>query len=144
MYGILPAYISMFHILAWWPQRPEQGSRSPGGGVKDGCELPWMLGIESRSSGRAISTLRWWATFSIFASLVLLWNALCFILVSFQPWLPQRALYFLGYLGFIVAKYITHPSPIYPIHLLNFSYRTSKHCLILLSSVIEKLSFLGF
>lgn len=28
------------HVCACWPQRSEEGTRSPGSGVADGCELP--------------------------------------------------------------------------------------------------------
>lgn len=44
----LPACMSMYHMYACCPQRPEQGLRSPGIGVGDSCELPcacWELNL---------------------------------------------------------------------------------------------------
>ena len=35
----LPAYMSVHHMCAWCPQKPEEGVRSPGTGGTDGCEL---------------------------------------------------------------------------------------------------------
>ena len=44
--GILPACKSVRHLQAWYSQGPEEGVRSPGTTITDGCELPggcWEL-----------------------------------------------------------------------------------------------------
>ena len=46
--GILPVYMYVYYVHAWCPQRPEEGTRAPGTGVKDGCVLPcgyWELDL---------------------------------------------------------------------------------------------------
>jgi hypothetical protein len=40
VYEVLPTFMSVFHIFAWYPQRPKEGVTSPRTGVKKGCELP--------------------------------------------------------------------------------------------------------
>lgn len=37
--GVLPALVSVYHMCAWSVQRPEEGTRSPGNGITDACEL---------------------------------------------------------------------------------------------------------
>lgn len=56
---VLLACMSMYHFLAWCPLRIEEGIESPRTGVLDGCEPPciWVLGIETRSSGRRVCAL---------------------------------------------------------------------------------------
>jgi hypothetical protein len=36
--SILPAYMSMQHLCTWYPQRTEEGVRTPGTGITDSCE----------------------------------------------------------------------------------------------------------
>lgn len=55
MYGLWPTYMSVYHMHAWNPQRPEGGIRSSGTSTQDGCELPWVLGIGPGSSVKAAS-----------------------------------------------------------------------------------------
>jgi hypothetical protein len=52
---ILFAYMSVYHMCAWGLKRSEEGIRSPGTGVKEGCKLlcQWVLGIKPGSSGRS-------------------------------------------------------------------------------------------
>lgn len=33
--GVLPASTSVYHVSAWWPQKPEEGIGSSGSGVSD-------------------------------------------------------------------------------------------------------------
>lgn len=44
-------------LHAWCLWRPEEGARSPGIRVKDGCGLPQVLEMEPGSSERATSVL---------------------------------------------------------------------------------------
>ena len=37
--GVLHACMSVYHLHAWYPQRPEDGFRSPETGVAGACEL---------------------------------------------------------------------------------------------------------
>ena len=37
----LPACMYVYHVCAWCLWRPEEGIRSPGTGVTDGCEPPY-------------------------------------------------------------------------------------------------------
>lgn len=39
MYGFLPEYMSVHHMCAWCPQRPEEGDGSPGTGATGGRQL---------------------------------------------------------------------------------------------------------
>lgn len=41
---VLPACISVYHMHAWCPQRSEEGIRSPGTEVMDGCGPPYRYG----------------------------------------------------------------------------------------------------
>lgn len=61
--GVLLACMSMYHFLAWCPLRREKGIESPRTGVLDGCEPPcmWVLGIETRFSGRTVCVLNCYA-----------------------------------------------------------------------------------
>lgn len=45
----------VYHMCAWYLERPERVVRSPEIGVTGDC---WVLGYESGSSGRAASTLK--------------------------------------------------------------------------------------
>lgn len=54
--GDFPTCASVYPML-YCPQRTKEGIRAPGTGVPDICEL---LGIESMSSGRALSVLIHW------------------------------------------------------------------------------------
>ena len=48
VYECFPACMSVYHIPAQCPGRPEEGIRSPGTGAVDGCELPcgcWELNV---------------------------------------------------------------------------------------------------
>lgn len=38
--GVSFASLSMLYLCAWYHKNPEEGVRSPGSRVKDGCELP--------------------------------------------------------------------------------------------------------
>ena len=43
---LLCLHVSVHHICAWYPWRPEEGGRCPGAGATDGCEPPcgcWEL-----------------------------------------------------------------------------------------------------
>lgn len=49
---------NVYHVNAWCPGRPEEGSRSPGTRVTDGDERPIrMLGMGTTLSARAASAL---------------------------------------------------------------------------------------
>lgn len=48
---ILPAYLSVHHLHAWYPQRSEQSVGSPGTGVTDGQV---GVGIGIRSAGSSL------------------------------------------------------------------------------------------
>lgn len=37
--GVLLAYVYVSHVHAWYPLRPAEGTRSPGAGGPEGCEL---------------------------------------------------------------------------------------------------------
>lgn len=37
--GVLLAYVYVSHVHAWYPLRPAEGTRSPGAGDPEGCEL---------------------------------------------------------------------------------------------------------
>ena len=39
--SVLPACTHVHCVQVWCPQRPEEGTRSPGTGVTDGCDLPY-------------------------------------------------------------------------------------------------------
>lgn len=54
---VLPEGISVYHLCAWCPWRPEEGIRCPVTGVPDGFEPMEVLGIDPWSSGRATSVL---------------------------------------------------------------------------------------
>lgn len=56
--GVLPAYMSVYRMCAWYLLQAEEGTGASGTGVTDGCEL-WMLGMEPGFSGRAASVLTW-------------------------------------------------------------------------------------
>ena len=46
--GALHTWMSVYQVCAWCPQRPEEGIRSPGTGVKGGCKPPcecWELNL---------------------------------------------------------------------------------------------------
>lgn len=48
MHGLWPTYMSVYHMLAWYPQSPEEGIRSSGTRAKDSCEPPrgcWELDL---------------------------------------------------------------------------------------------------
>lgn len=56
--------MSMHHMHACWPRRPEEDVGSVGTGVTDACGPPcgfwatmWILGIKSRTSGRTVKIL---------------------------------------------------------------------------------------
>lgn len=55
--GVWPAFISVHHMHAWCPWRPEQAVRFPWTRVTDGWMLLWVLGIEPRSCRRAAGHL---------------------------------------------------------------------------------------
>ena len=38
--NVLLACLSVYHMHAWSLQKPEEGIRTPGTGVTDGCETP--------------------------------------------------------------------------------------------------------
>lgn len=38
--SVLPACMYVHHVNAWGPQRPEEGTESPGTGIANGCESP--------------------------------------------------------------------------------------------------------
>lgn len=40
VYGVLPSYMSVYHIYAWCMKRTEEGVEPSGTGIIDGCELP--------------------------------------------------------------------------------------------------------
>lgn len=37
--GALPGYLSMYHMYAWWPWKPEEGAGSPRTRVMDGYKF---------------------------------------------------------------------------------------------------------
>lgn len=57
--GVLSAYMSVNHLLAWCPRRPEESTGSPVTRVSVVC-IMWMLRIKPMSSGRAASALSCW------------------------------------------------------------------------------------
>lgn len=40
MYAFMCVCVSMYHMHAWCVRRSEEGVRSPGIGIRDGCGLP--------------------------------------------------------------------------------------------------------
>lgn len=38
--SVVPAFMSVHPLCTWCPWRSEKGIRSPGTGVRDGCDLP--------------------------------------------------------------------------------------------------------
>jgi hypothetical protein len=50
-------YVCMYCTCGWCLERPEEEIGSPGTGVTDGCEPPWALRVETRSSEGAASAL---------------------------------------------------------------------------------------
>lgn len=45
---VLPACMHVYHVCAWYLQRPEEGVRSPGTEVIDSCKPPcgcWELSL---------------------------------------------------------------------------------------------------
>lgn len=55
----LPVCVYVHHLLASGPQRPEEGSASPGTEVADGCEQPcgcWKLNVGPLASQSVLLT----------------------------------------------------------------------------------------
>lgn len=50
-----PVCMSVFHMHVCCQWRPEEGLRSPGIGVSDGCEVPWTLEVDPWSFARTSS-----------------------------------------------------------------------------------------
>lgn len=61
MYGCFAYLVSVHHMHVWYPQRPENGIRSPGIGVREDSELPHPCWKLPGSSWRAASALDQWA-----------------------------------------------------------------------------------
>lgn len=47
----------MYHVPAWYRQRANEGAGSSGTPVTGGSETLWVLGIESKPSGKTASIL---------------------------------------------------------------------------------------
>lgn len=49
--SVLSPCMYVFYVCAWYSQMPEDGTRSPGTRVHDGCEPPcgWVLGTKPGS-----------------------------------------------------------------------------------------------
>lgn len=47
--------MTVYHECAWCLWRSDEGTGSPGKGVKDGCVPLWVLGIEPVSSGTCLT-----------------------------------------------------------------------------------------
>lgn len=61
--NILLTCMYVLYMFAFYPQRPEDGIKSPGTEIVDDCESLWVLGIESRFFVRATSALQTSETF---------------------------------------------------------------------------------
>lgn len=48
--GFFFAYVLVYHVHTWYPRRSEEGIKSTGLGVTDGCEPSWVLGIKPGSA----------------------------------------------------------------------------------------------
>lgn len=46
--SVLLTCMYVLYMFAFYPQRPEDGIKSPGTEIVDDCESLWVLGIESR------------------------------------------------------------------------------------------------
>jgi hypothetical protein len=80
---ILPACMSLYYICDWYPQRPEEGVRSPGIGVTDGCEPPcgyWELNLGPLEQSVLLTTEP-----------------------SLQPWFPLFSLFLISLLSFLLC-----------------------------------------
>ena len=56
--NVLPAYMSVYHVHAWCPWRPEEGTGVPGTVVMDSCKLPCGVVNQTRGVGEIAWQLR--------------------------------------------------------------------------------------
>lgn len=109
--GVLYVCMSVGHMPAWYPEKPEEAIRSSGTRASDGCEPP--LGARNEAFGRGARALNHWAIsttfFFFFKTCCTVWPCLAFKLLVILLFLPLKGW---DYKYALLSIYFKNPLPL--------------------------------